>query len=124
VCCVQVCPEGIDSKEASPCPRDDSSISGNFVAFGCSGPDEYNELATLFFNTQDDAIRNLFSTGTSHEYSKSALLVFFLAFYGFTIITYGIPVPAGVQDRPMTWYLTVFKHHAPTASLFAVGDYP
>jgi chloride channel 7 len=89
------CPEASDTKNPPKC-RDDASISGNFVSFGCSRQDEYNELATLFFNTQDDAIRNLFSTGTSHEYSKSALLLFFLAFYGLTIITYGLPVPAGM----------------------------
>ena len=87
---VQPCPV-----DAMNCPRPSGSLSGNFVSFGCSRHSEYNDLATLFFNTQDDAIRNLFSTGTTQEYSKEALLVFFLAFYALTIITYGLPLPAG-----------------------------
>lgn len=90
---VQACPP----QEAN-CPRPETSLSGNFVSFGCYNPNEYNDLATLFFNTQDDAIRNLYSTGTTQEYSKMALVVFFLTFYGLTIITYGLPLPAG--ERP------------------------
>ena len=34
------------------CPRHDNSKSGNFVSFGCRYRDEYNGLATIFFNTQ------------------------------------------------------------------------
>ena len=34
------------------CPRRDNSRSGNFVSFGCNYRDEYNSLATIFFNTQ------------------------------------------------------------------------
>lgn len=77
------------------CPRPEHVHSGNFVSFGC-GENQYNDLATLFFNTQDDAIRNLFSAGTPHEYSMQALLLFFASFYVLMIITYGIAVPAGV----------------------------
>jgi hypothetical protein len=44
----QSCPG--DSAEA--CPRDAADSSGNFVPFACSSGDEYNDLATLFFNTQ------------------------------------------------------------------------
>ncbi|KAL7617652.1 hypothetical protein Lser_V15G03699 [Lactuca serriola] len=35
--------------------------------FFCTKENEYNDLATIFFNTQDDAIRNLFSAKTIHE---------------------------------------------------------
>jgi chloride channel 7 len=85
------CPPGAN------CPRSESSYSGNFVSFGCSADNQYNDLATLFFNTQDDAIRNLFSAGTPYEYSMTSLLLFFCAFYGLMVITYGIAVPAGVH---------------------------
>ena len=78
------------------CPRAEHSHSGNFVAFGCEREDQYNDLATLFYNTQDDAIRNLFSARTPQEYSMWSLFVFFLVFYSLTIITYGIAVPAGL----------------------------
>lgn len=87
---VQECPEG------ALCPRPEHFHSGNFVSFGC-GDNQYNDLATLFFNTQDDAIRNLFSAGTPEEYSMRALLLFFASFYMLMIITYGIAVPAGVS---------------------------
>lgn len=87
---MQECPEG------ALCPRPEHFHSGNFVSFGC-GDNQYNDLATLFFNTQDDAIRNLFSAGTPEEYSMRALLLFFASFYMLMIITYGIAVPAGVS---------------------------
>ncbi|XLR65053.1 hypothetical protein S83_015725 [Arachis hypogaea] len=41
-----------------------------------SSDKEYNDLATIFFNTQDDAIRNLFSVKTIHVYSSQSLLTF------------------------------------------------
>jgi chloride channel 7 len=87
---VQECPVGVPD-----CPRSESSPSGNYVAFGCAREGQYNDLATLFYNTQDDAIRNLFSAGTPQEYSLWSLFVFFLSFYSLMIVTYGIPVPAG-----------------------------
>ncbi|CAM8915096.1 unnamed protein product [Rhodiola kirilowii] len=58
-------------RSCTPCPDSapDSGIEcprapgmyGNYVNFYCSKEREYNDLATIFFNTQDDAIRNLFS---------------------------------------------------------------
>jgi Voltage gated chloride channel len=82
------------------------------VSFGCAKDGEYNDLATLFFNTQDDAIRNLFSTGTQQEYSTMALLVFFVAFYGLMIVTYGLPVPAGAHTG---WYHLLLPLRGPCA---------
>ncbi|XLV02020.1 hypothetical protein S245_016357, partial [Arachis hypogaea] len=51
-----------------------ASLDLNF--FFCSSDKEYNDLATIFFNTQDDAIRNLFSVKTIHVYSSQSLLTF------------------------------------------------
>ncbi|KAI9071823.1 hypothetical protein K1719_046217 [Acacia pycnantha] len=48
------------------------SVSSSF----CSKEKEYNDLATIFFNIQDDAIRNLFSAKTIHEFSAQSLLTF------------------------------------------------
>ncbi|KAA8527578.1 hypothetical protein F0562_034707 [Nyssa sinensis] len=56
---------------------------------------EYNDLATIFFNTQDDAIRNLFSAKTIHEYSAQSLLTFLVMFYTLAVVTFGTTVPAG-----------------------------
>nr|KYP67354.1 Chloride channel protein CLC-d [Cajanus cajan] len=64
-------------------------------AFFCSKDKEYNDLATIFFNTQDDAIRNLFSAKTINEYSSQSLLTFLVMFYALAVITFGTAVPAG-----------------------------
>lgn len=68
---------------------------GNYVEFYCGRKTEYNDLATIFFNTQDDAIRNLFSAKTIHEYSAQSLLTFLVMFYTLAVITFGSAVPAG-----------------------------
>ncbi|MBA0641097.1 hypothetical protein Goklo_025686, partial [Gossypium klotzschianum] len=57
------------------CPRA-PGVDGNYVNFYCGKDKEYNDLATIFFNTQDDAIRNLFSAKTIHEFSAKSLLTF------------------------------------------------
>ncbi|KAM0835907.1 hypothetical protein ACQ4PT_062651 [Festuca glaucescens] len=69
--------------------------SGNYKSFQCP-PGHYNGLASLFFNTNDDAIRNLFSRGTANEFHMSSLFVFFIAIYCLGLVTYGIAVPSGL----------------------------
>mmetsp|Transcript_33733 Transcript_33733/g.86204 ORF Transcript_33733/g.86204 Transcript_33733/m.86204 type:complete len:833 (-) Transcript_33733:225-2723(-) len=78
------------------CPRSHDADFGSYIPFNCPNPDEYNDLATLFFNTQDNAIRSLFSSNTGHEYSVSTLTIFFLFFYALSILTYGVAVPSGL----------------------------
>ncbi|EEE59743.1 hypothetical protein OsJ_12209 [Oryza sativa Japonica Group] len=68
---------------------------GKRVKFYCSKDNEYNDLATIFFNTQDDAIRNLFSAKTFHEYSAQSLITFLVMFYSLAVVTFGTAVPAG-----------------------------
>ncbi|KAH7568651.1 hypothetical protein JRO89_XS06G0028200 [Xanthoceras sorbifolium] len=75
------CPES-DPDSGIECPRP-PGMYGNYVnvrqslkylaAFYCGKDNEYNDLATIFFNTQDDAIRNLFSAKTIHEFSAQSL---------------------------------------------------
>nr|XP_015620850.1 chloride channel protein CLC-c isoform X2 [Oryza sativa Japonica Group] len=85
----------------TPCPADAAEEcptigrSGNFKNFQCP-PGHYNGLASLFFNTNDDAIRNLFSSGTEKEFHMSTLFVFFTAIYCLGLVTYGIAVPSGL----------------------------
>ncbi|PIA44043.1 hypothetical protein AQUCO_01800235v1 [Aquilegia coerulea] len=76
-----------------PCPT--IGRSGNFKNFQCQ-EGHYNDLASLFLNTNDDAIRNLFSSGTKDEFYLSSLLIFFAAIYFLGIITYGIAIPSGL----------------------------
>lgn len=84
-----------------PCPADLSELcptegrSGNYKNFQCP-PNSYNDLASLFFNTNDDAIRNLLTPGTEKRFKLPTLLVFFFATYGLGIITYGIAIPSGL----------------------------
>ncbi|KAL2244046.1 UNVERIFIED_CONTAM: Chloride channel protein CLC-d [Sesamum indicum] len=91
-------------KKCTPCPDTDANsgiecprrpgMYGNYVNFYC-GEKEYNDLATIFFNTQDDAIRNLFSAKTIHEFSAQSLLTFLVMFYSLAVVTFGTAVPAG-----------------------------
>lgn len=69
--------------------------SGNYKKFWCPAG-HYNALASLFFNTNDDAIRNLFSGGTDREFGVSTLLTFFIGVYTLGLITYGVAVPSGL----------------------------
>ncbi|XP_059649903.1 chloride channel protein CLC-d isoform X2 [Cornus florida] len=87
------CPEP-DLSSGIECPRP-PGMYGNYVDFFCGKDKEYNDLATIFFNTQDDAIRNLFSAKTIHEYSAQTLLIFLVMFYSLAVVTFGTAVPAG-----------------------------
>ncbi|KAL3505898.1 hypothetical protein ACH5RR_031280 [Cinchona calisaya] len=87
------CPES-DMNSGFECPRA-PGMYGNYVNFYCSSKKEYNDLATIFFNTQDDAIRNLFSAKTIHEFSAQSLLTFLVMFYALAVVTFGTAVPAG-----------------------------
>ncbi|XP_072969303.1 chloride channel protein CLC-c-like isoform X2 [Typha angustifolia] len=87
--------------KCTPCPADvmeqcpTIGRSGNFKNFQCP-PGHYNDLASLFLNTNDDAIRNLFSGGTENEFHMSTLFIFFTAIYCLGLVTYGIAVPSGL----------------------------
>lgn len=83
------CPSNMEDQ----CPT--VGRSGNYKNFQCP-PNHYNDLASLLFNTNDDAIRNLFSAGSEKEFHLSTLLVFFVAIYFLGIITYGIAIPSGL----------------------------
>ncbi|XWS33088.1 hypothetical protein CRYUN_Cryun22dG0048800 [Craigia yunnanensis] len=84
-----------------PCPTDvsescpNTDVSGNYKSFQCPSG-HYNDLASLFLNTNDDAIRNLLSTSTVKEFHISSLFIFFGAVYCLGIITYGIAIPSGL----------------------------
>ena len=78
---------------AGKCPT--IGRSGNFKNFQCPAG-HYNALASLFFNTNDDAIRNLFSAGTDREFGAATLLTFFVTVYALGVLTYGVAVPSGL----------------------------
>ncbi|KHG02940.1 Putative chloride channel-like protein CLC-g [Gossypium arboreum] len=83
------------------CPSDASEDcptigrSGNYKKFQCPSG-HYNDLASLIFNTNDDAIRNLFSKNTDTEFQLSTMLIFFVTCFILSIFSYGIVAPAGL----------------------------
>ncbi|XP_057493763.1 chloride channel protein CLC-c isoform X1 [Actinidia eriantha] len=83
------CPDGLKEE----CPTIGSS--GNYKNFQCP-PGQYNDLASLLLNTNDDVIRNLFSSGNEEEFHLSTLLICFVTIYCLGIITYGIAIPSGL----------------------------
>ncbi|KAG8372685.1 hypothetical protein BUALT_Bualt12G0093200 [Buddleja alternifolia] len=85
----RACPSNL----SEPCPT--IGRSGNYKKFHCP-PGYYNDLASLFFNTNDDAIKNLFSKDTDSEFHHSSMLIFFATCFFLSIVSYGIVVPAGL----------------------------
>ncbi|KAH6814824.1 chloride channel C [Perilla frutescens var. frutescens] len=83
------CPSGTEKE----CPT--IGRSGNYKSFQCE-PGHYNDLASLFLNTCDDAIRNLISSRNRNEFHISTLFIFFFGTYFLGIVTYGIAVPSGL----------------------------
>ncbi|KAM0934902.1 putative CBS domain, chloride channel, voltage gated, chloride channel, core [Dioscorea sansibarensis] len=75
------------------CPT--TGRTGNFKQFNC--PDGYyNDLASLLHATNDDAVRNIFSTSTPTEFRPLSLLIFFLLYCILGLFTFGIAVPSGL----------------------------
>lgn len=85
----QACPSGA----SEDCPT--IGRSGNYKKFQCA-PGHYNDLASLIFNTNDDAIRNLFSHSTDSEFHGSSMLIFFVTCFFLSIFSYGIVAPSGL----------------------------
>ncbi|KAK7380843.1 hypothetical protein VNO78_33362 [Psophocarpus tetragonolobus] len=75
------------------CPT--NGRSGNFKQFNCPNG-HYNDLATLLLTTNDDAVRNIFSTNTPLEYQPSSIIIFFALYCILGLITFGIAVPSGL----------------------------
>ncbi|KAK7284052.1 hypothetical protein RIF29_13803 [Crotalaria pallida] len=70
-----------------------AGLSLHYKDFRCP-PNHYNDLASLLFTTNDNAIRNLFIA--DNTFQLSTLLVFFVAIYLVGVITYGIAIPSGL----------------------------
>lgn len=83
------CPSGSKAQ----CPSVDES--GEYKSFQCP-PGYYNDLASLFLNTNDDAIRKLFSPKTTKVFHFGSLFIYFVTIYCLGIITYGIAIPSGL----------------------------
>ncbi|XP_014509989.1 chloride channel protein CLC-b [Vigna radiata var. radiata] len=82
-----------DPSLSEMCPT--NGRSGNFKQFNCPNG-HYNDLATLLLTTNDDAVRNIFSTNTPFEYQPFSILIFFGLYCILGLITFGIAVPSGL----------------------------
>nr|CAB3450007.1 unnamed protein product [Digitaria exilis] len=86
-----------------PCPRTGPRASpdgtchalNRFRRFHCP-PGHYNDLASLFLNINDDAIRNLYTTGTNDVYHPGTMVAFFVASYALGVLSYGVVAPSGL----------------------------
>ncbi|XP_041004968.1 chloride channel protein CLC-b [Juglans microcarpa x Juglans regia] len=86
----QPCDSSLSETE---CPT--NGRSGNFKQFNCPAG-YYNDLATLLLTTNDDAVRNIFSTNTPTEYQIPSLLIFSALYCILGLFTFGIAVPSGL----------------------------
>lgn len=82
-----------DTSVDSTCPT--VGRTGNFKQFNCP-PGYYNDLASLLHSTNDDAVRNIFSTSTPHEFKPMSLIIYFALYCILGLFTFGIAVPSGL----------------------------
>ena len=75
------------------CPT--NGRSGNFKQFHCP-KGYYSDLATLLLTTNDDAVRNIFSSNTPNEFSMGSLWIFFVLYCILGLFTFGIATPSGL----------------------------
>ncbi|KAL8478781.1 hypothetical protein ACS0TY_030600 [Phlomoides rotata] len=81
------------SQLGEECPT--TTRAGNFKQFNCP-KGHYNDLATLLFTTNDDAVRHIFSINTPTEFHIFSLAIFFILYTVLGLITFGIAVPSGL----------------------------
>lgn len=70
--------------------EDDEKLIQHHCAEG-----QYNELASLFFTSNDLAIKNLFSTQAAHRFGPVAVLILFICYYLLAAYTAGAGISAG-----------------------------
>lgn len=73
--------------------KDESSVDTEHIEYLCP-EGMYNPMATFLFNPEGAVIKNFLSKKAVFSYET--LLLFFLIWFLFTIITYGTAVPAGL----------------------------
>ncbi|XP_021737397.1 chloride channel protein CLC-a-like [Chenopodium quinoa] len=69
--------------------------TGNYKRFNCP-KGYYNDLASLLFSTNDDAVQNIFSTNTPGEFRPITLVIYFVLYCILGLFTFGIAVPSGL----------------------------
>ncbi|XP_048773690.2 H(+)/Cl(-) exchange transporter 6-like isoform X4 [Ostrea edulis] len=80
---------GVFKQENGTTPLIDESVRTYFCPDG-----QYNDMATLFFNSQEEAIKQLFHQ--EGKFSLATLGLFFVFFFILSCWTYGVHVPSGL----------------------------
>jgi len=68
----------------------------NHIHWNCVEDEEYNDLATLFYNTEAAQIKSLFYVNGYFTIDTHQIFLFGFTWYVFTIFTYGVVIPAGL----------------------------
>jgi H+/Cl- antiporter ClcA len=73
------------------------SMTEAFSSFGCP-EGQYNEMATLLFNSQHSTIVTFFSRGSdlAEAVGLHTMAIFFILYFGLAVITAGLAVPSGL----------------------------
>jgi chloride channel 7 len=66
-----------------------------YMDWSCKDDNKANTLATLFFNTEVECIKILFSSNGMFFLERD-LIIFAIIWYLITIVTYGVSVPSGI----------------------------
>ena len=68
--------------------------SASYIRYTCKDENTYNPLATFFFNSENGVIKTMLNQKAVFDYGP--LIIYFVVWYTFTIITYGTSIPAGL----------------------------
>ncbi|XP_048581083.1 H(+)/Cl(-) exchange transporter 6 isoform X2 [Nematostella vectensis] len=88
------CPVYLGSCLSRDLPSQNINLTTKEVKSYFCSKGEYNDMATLFFNSQEGAIKQLFHLDGA--FSLPSLAIFFICFYFLACWTYGASVPSGL----------------------------
>ena len=87
-------------KDMQEWSEQEKNLVESLVPFRCIPGKEYNQVASLFFNDADVAIRQLFHfrevQASDTTFSSGALVFFFVPYITMVMLVYGIAVPSGL----------------------------
>lgn len=80
----------------------DEYLEHREIVRGTCGPNEYNEMATLLYNTGHAALTLVFSKGMYHMFSLGSIFLYTLIYFFLAVITNALAVPAGMVVPSLT----------------------
>lgn len=80
----------------------DEYLESREIVRGECGPNEYNEMASLLYNTGHAALTLVFSKGTYHMFSLGSIFLYLCIYFFLAVITNSLAVPAGMVVPSLT----------------------